>query len=405
MGPPKRTASSTSQEPEAKRPKPSEIGNRDLSREIERFLDELNMVPLAYQFVPDSHPYKIGPTEEYRGTAVYIPAQVRQLDSLQQICDFLKQTKIALPLYRDMQFLPEFVDNFKRIPPVTPETDRPLKHVNRLESIQRTIVKMGENLFGQISLPSPSAFGKSTGWHDMQSCQTYAINCYRPGDRRPVLPVKVKHLAFYEFHRSMYITPTTAQLEPFREVANHLASVLTDPIKEEATRRTHIHAALEKLFPPSEGYVWSDEKYVDGKGKLDLHCIRRSSGDVPPPLIMVEVKLERGAGGDAFLQLCRMYDVYVASNNHIPLSGAPCFLLACSGVCHPLTLIICTLSSLGPSIEICGGFVEKGTAMHAVVDVDVFCHVYAYPDVTYGHREKLAHALFALHCAVKRLPM
>ena len=403
MGPPKRPASSNSQEPEPKRPKTSQ--SDDLSRQIEKFLAELDMVPLAYLFVSDAHHYKKGPTEEYRETAVYIPSQVRQLDSFQQICDFLKQTKISLPLYRDMQFLPEFLDDFKSIPPVTPETDRPLKHVKRLESIQRTIVKMGENLFGQISLPSPSAFGKPGGWHDMQASETYAINCYRPGDRRPVLPVKVKHLAFYEFHRSMYITPTTAQLEPFREVANHLASVLTDPIKEEATRRTHIHIALEKLFPPSEGYVWSDEKYVDGKGKLDLHCIRLSSGDVPPPLIMVEVKLERGASGDAFLQLCRMYDVYVASNDHIPRSGAPCFLLACSGVCHPVTLIICSLSSLGPSIEICGGFVEKGTAMHAVVDVDVFCHVYAYPDVTYGHREKLAHALFALHSAVKRLPM
>jgi len=54
---------------------------------------------------------------------------------------------------------------------------------------------------------------------------------------------------------------------------------------------------------------------------------------------------------------------------------------------------------------ICGGFAEEGCIRHAIVDVDVFDYVLAFPDVAGDHREKLAKILFALQTAVKSLPL
>ena len=65
---------------------------------------------------------------------------------------------------------------------------------------------------------------------------------------------------------------------------------------------------------------------------------------------------------------------------------------------------MCGLSSLGPTIVICGGFAEEGCISHAVVDVDVFDIVLAFSDVAGDHQEKLAKILFALQTAVKSLP-
>lgn len=66
---------------------------------------------------------------------------------------------------------------------------------------------------------------------------------------------------------------------------------------------------------------------------------------------------------------------------------------------------MCGLSSLGPAIAICGGFAEEGSICHAVVDVDVFDCVLAFPDVAGDHQEKLAKILFALQTSVKSLPL
>jgi len=208
--------------------------------------------------------------------------------------------------------------------------DRPRNLLKSLKDLQAKIIVNGNALYG-ATLPSPSLFGKSGEWHGMQKDDAFAINCYRPGNRRPPLPLKVKHPAFYEFYKNMSITLSAAQLEPIRMAAMDLGRVLTNPTKEEASRVLEIILVRLKLFPAPE-YVWTKETHVGGKGKYDLVCKRVLSTGVAAPLIIIEVKLELGANGDAFLQVCRMFDVYVASHPSIPLSGAPTFLLAISGM-------------------------------------------------------------------------
>ena len=319
--------------PKAKRSK--SIPLTDLKVEIKNFIIVLRTVAPTFAFVPATHLYRTGPTEEYLGTAVHLLTAVESTaHQPQSIVQLLMNTTIRLPSYSDMQSDPnlDLAHCFRGFPvPVPFEMDRSKRLVKDLKDIQRKIVALGNVLYGAIPLPSPSSFGQPGKWHGMQQNDVFAINCYRPGNRRPRLPLKVRHPAFYEFYKNMHITPTAAQLEPFRHAAMILGKVLTDPVEEESTRVLDIIIVLLKLFPAPD-YRWTNETHVGGKGKYDLVCKRALSSDVAAPLIIIGVGLEPSAGGDAYLQVCRMYDIYIASDPSIALSGAPAFLLAIVGM-------------------------------------------------------------------------
>jgi len=142
------------------------------------FLKDLHQM---YSFIPDTHRYKKGPTEAYITTAERLNHDILLMgDDYKKIVDLLKETKITLPLYRDMQFLPDFVEEFKGCP-VMPGNDKSVV-VGGLMRCQGDIVRMGHALYGTTPLPSP--FGRSGG-HTMQDDTAVALDRYQPGNGTP----------------------------------------------------------------------------------------------------------------------------------------------------------------------------------------------------------------------------
>ena len=152
------------------------------------------------------------------------------------------------------------------------------------------------------------------------------------------------HRAFYEFQKQA--TFSEDELEKFRGAAFSLAKSATDPLKQEATRASRILNALTTIFPITSEYVWELEENVENKGRVDLIYKRvlperynqRFAGEreTADPrfytnLIIIEIKLEEGHSGDAFMQLCRYFDIIVERNRRYCETGAPTFLVTISG--------------------------------------------------------------------------
>ena len=102
---------------------------------------------------------------------------------------------------------------------------------------------------------------------------------------------------------------------------------------------------LKRIFPTNLEYIWELEENIDNKGRVDLiykqilpKCYnQRFAGETADPhfytnLIIIEVKLEDGHSGDAFMQLCRYFDIIVGHSPRYCETGAPTFLITISGM-------------------------------------------------------------------------
>lgn len=148
----------------------------ELDKKIQRFLSLLKHLMKMYSFVPDTHRYKKGP-EACIATAELLHRDIVLVgDDYKQIVDLLKETEITLPLYRDMQFLLEFIEQFKGCP-VKPGDMQSIM-VEMLMGLQEDIVRMGDALYGTTPL---SSFGKLGG----QDHVAVALDYYQPGNRTP----------------------------------------------------------------------------------------------------------------------------------------------------------------------------------------------------------------------------
>jgi hypothetical protein len=78
----------------------------------------------------------------------------------------------------------------------------------------------------------------------------------------------------------------------------------------------------------------------------DLLVKRNSSLPLYTNVIIIEVKLEEGHGGDAFMQLCRYFDIIIRQNPRYCETGAPTFLITISGMSDMLILMTFGLISL-----------------------------------------------------------
>ena len=336
MGLPKRLRSQSSYNRNAKRPKP--YFEDEFDQVLEELLTLLRALPKTYVFLPSRHHVLTIPTADIpQALALMVLLEANKRDR-KFIVDRLRETNVTIPLFVDMQNVDEFKPFFPK-PIIKGVNDSAAAVQESLTAKLDELQNLGESLFGAlVTLPSPSAFGKPGGWHKMQSNDRVAIACHRPASRRPILPLKVKHHAFFEFFNKMSSMPTMAELGRFRLAAMALGSTLTAPVETEATRGCHIYEVFKKLFPETDGFSWILENNLK-QGKIDITCYKHTDGNEPCPWIMIEVKLEPGTHGDGQLQLCRMYDVYIRNDSHtrpsnaIRMSGAPMFLLSISGMC------------------------------------------------------------------------
>jgi len=190
----------------------------------------------------------------------------------------------------------------------------------------------------------PSVFSKGGVWPEMQKGEA-ALLCHRPACKRPHLPLEVMHIAFYEFLKKAEPDGNKlAELADFHVAVELLCKHLTDPLESETHRASLILQELKKLFPENAQFRWRMEKHIE-KGRIDLVYQRiltseyhsrfpqQSTVDYVTNLIIIEVKLEEGSNGDAFLQVCRYYGNIVEENPRYRETGAPMFLMTISGVC------------------------------------------------------------------------
>ena len=258
---------------------------------------------------------------------------------LSVVIDIIRKHPISLPTYADLAN-----DPVQRLH-LTPEKgDSAANSLALILQSQNMILKLATALYPQHK-PPPFEFGQRGGWWKTQEQSDSAILCHRPASKRPKLPLKIMHRAFYEFQKQA--TFSEDELEKFRGAAFSLAKSVTDPLKEEGKRAIRILEALTTIFPITSEYVWELEENVENKGRVDLIYKRvlperyseRFSDEgetVKPPLymnlIIIEVKLEEGHGGDAFMQLCRYFDIIVERNRRYCETGAPTFLVTISGM-------------------------------------------------------------------------
>jgi len=135
--------------------------------------------------------------------------------------------------------------------------------------------------------------------------------------------------AFYHFTKNSNFSDV--ELVAYRAAARNLAQVLTDLSMTEATRRKDILKVLDLIFLENKQFKWTlgDHFRTDlvyrflpsgfPEGTFELNGI---------PLIVVEVKLEEGHNGDAYMHY---FDLIVRENPKYRATGAPIFLLTMSG--------------------------------------------------------------------------
>ncbi|KAF8960133.1 hypothetical protein BDZ97DRAFT_1922386 [Flammula alnicola] len=310
-----------------------------------------------------------------------------------RIVELLRYHSIKLPTFDD-------ITEEKYTTMILGQKDPSADDWRNIELLRNKILSAGNHLYPVTDKPSLSVFGKHAAWHKMQN-SPLAILCHRPAANRPHIPLKVMHSAFYEFCKDTPC-PADKEMEAFRRVAYNLGGHLTEPLTAEPDRADRILQEFRKIFPEDMTKKWSIEKKYENKGRVDLlyrkylsseYRSRFGEKEKDQPyidLIIIEVKLEEGENGDAFLQLCRYFDVILEGNRRLCETGAPTFLISMSG----------------PNIKLCGGWADNpGTPEQpGVPAVDVFNSLFACQDRAGDHAEKLVKALYSLSKAVPLLP-
>ena len=251
------------------------------------------------------------------------------------IINIIRSHTISLPTYSDLADDPVHGKHF------TPGKDSAAHSLAQILLMQAEITDLADSLYGHQRRPPPFEFGQRGGWWKTQEGED-AILCHRPASKRPNLPLKITHAAFYEFNWKA--TFSGDELGEFRGAAFNLAKSVTDPLMGEKLRAAGILKALTGIFPVNSDYIWELKQNVANKGRIDLiyrqilpeRYSKRFAGERETPLytniIIVEVKLEEGHGGDAFMQLCRYFDIITRRNPKYCGTGAPTFLITMSGM-------------------------------------------------------------------------
>jgi hypothetical protein len=268
------------------------------------------------------------------------------------IINIIRSHTISLPTYSDLADDPVHGKHF------TPGKDSAADSLAQILLTQARILGLADFLYPPQHKPSPCEFGQRGGWWKTQE-GSGAILCHRPASKQSNLPLKIMHAAFYEFNKKT--TFSEDELEGFRSAAQDFAKSVTDPNKQEASIAARILEVLKRIFPVNSDHIWELEDNLDNKGRVDLiykrilpkHYSQRFAGgkETADPyfytnLIIIEFKLEDGHGGDAFMQLCRCFDIIVGQNPRYCETGVPIFLITISGMSDILILMTFGLISL-----------------------------------------------------------
>jgi hypothetical protein len=255
--------------------------------------------------------------------------------AIANIASIIKNHTISLPTYADLADDPVHGKHLKN------GTDSAAHSLAQILLTQNDIADLADSIYGHQRRPPPFEFGQRGGWWKTQEGKD-AILCHRPASKRPNLPLKLTHVAFYEFNRGA--TFSEDELEESRRAAFNLAKSVTDSLKKEKLRAAGILEALTGIFPVNSDFIWEIEQNVANRGRIDLIYRRllpesynlRFAGENETArytnIIIIEVKLEEGHGGDAFMQLCRYFDIIIRLNPRYCETGAPTFLITISGM-------------------------------------------------------------------------
>ncbi|KDR65387.1 hypothetical protein GALMADRAFT_148731 [Galerina marginata CBS 339.88] len=390
----KRSGGETVEGSPTKRRKMTPLVN--LKNHIECFQEILSRVPVAYDFVPSTHPWKKGPDTIYLKTAKFLPNKLRvamiaaegALPNLEKAVSYIKSAPLNLPTYAEMVELEEFRLHFQSEGPAL--VDQPKKLMSDLKARKERIISLANLALATFSPPSPSEFGTSRHWKEMRLNEEHAIYCHRPACRQPLVPVKLMHRAFSNFFHIMNqaTPPTASQLERFRVAATALGNKLNATLRQEATRDGYIGPILREVFPETDIYKWTmQNRVIDGQAIHDLvygYVTLVGGKKVVVPFIMIEITLLPVARGDGYMQVSRMHNAFIRSTPSISLSGAPCFAISISG----------------SDLKVCGAFAES---YGVEAECDLSEDAAASCEISLNDVEPLAKVLFALGSAVECL--
>jgi hypothetical protein len=202
--------------------------------------------------------------------------------------------------------------------------------------------KIRRDLVGKLSkkLPSPSILCKGTTWHRFQAMPAYRKRNNRPLDLEgdsPFPPLPIMHPAFYKLSNAI-ASPADSLQDPqdpdghICEMAYNCAEILTctmpSLINEHEEHVSKFKECLKVLFPETSMCKWKRSKRHTQAGRTSVDLSYEANG---VPLIMIEVKLEFGTGGDPHIQLQAYYQTYLTDHPDVWPGGAPMFLVTLSG--------------------------------------------------------------------------
>lgn len=207
---------------------------------------------------------------------------------------------------------------------------------NTLENLRRQVV--GD--LHSDSVPSPSVLCVGKNWHAYQLKDGFQKRNERPlGKLTSFLPLEVMHEAFYQFSRTLDSALADLQrdidFQPAQLAAFNLSQTMPMLFADHNSRAEAFLEGLKEIFPEDERHKWSHDKRQAALGRTSVDLVYTVDS---VPVIMIEVKLELGSGGDPHIQLQAYYDIYLRENSEIWKTGAPMFLITLSGMSNLVTL-------------------------------------------------------------------
>ena len=202
-------------------------------------------------------------------------------------------------------------------------------------------------------LPSPSKFGKPSGWSPVQK----SILCLRPGSARG-LPLCTLHDVFRKFqcensvllpNPMITVEPMPAEVLAAHIAASRLCHDMGDSFKNERKRSVAFDSCVVGLFEK-----WNKEHVLQPEKS---RCFGKADQVILEDNVVIAIregKWKAGHGGsDVYMQIARDYDllvrVLVESTETAAINflshGAPCFLICVLGTyCCILIIALIVLS-------------------------------------------------------------
>ncbi|PVG00641.1 hypothetical protein CPB86DRAFT_729011 [Serendipita vermifera] len=187
--------------------------------------------------------------------------------------------------------------------------------------------------------PAPREFANSRTWRVYQQ-RSDAILCLRPADKRG-LPMPLMHTAFCKFTHHFHEPPLDEHTPKYLSIADKLCQAMPSAFDSESDRRRDfekIFVALdEKLEQHIEFFLSKKASTAkESTGYVDVAKTIDEGGSVV--VLFEEFKVE--STGDAYMQICRSYEVLCAETKTEPLLkfGYPAFLLCVLGMYRNVVL-------------------------------------------------------------------